>query len=205
MANTLLSAVLQIIAFSLIPFIAYLIRFRKSQSFFDFIGLKSYAGIANVYAVILMIVLATPMLIIATLSDDFRSALLDPSSVTGSIRSLGFGSEAIIIILLAAIFKTGLSEEILFRGFLAKRLIAITSYKTGNLLQALIFGLIHTLLFLNITKDPLFLSLIFFVPTIGAYVKTYLNEKLANGSIIPGWIAHASANIVAYSFIAFIL
>ena len=41
------------------------------------------------------------------------------------------------------IFQTGLSEEILFRGFLAKRLISRFGFATGNLLQGLVFGILH--------------------------------------------------------------
>ena len=32
-----------------------------------------------------------------------------------------------------------------------------------------------------------------------------INEKIANGSIIPGWISHGLANIIAYSVIGFLI
>ena len=205
MVNTFISAFGQAIVFSLIPFIVYLISKKKAKGFFSYIGLKRSNAKANGLALLLMIAIATPILLIASADPDFRSALLDPSSVSGRIRAMGFGLESSIALLLIAVIKTGLSEEILFRGFVAKRLIAVTSFRMGNMIQAIIFGAIHTLLFLNLTDNLLFLVSSFVMPAIGAYIKVYLNEKMAGGSIVPGWIAHASSNLIAYSIIAFVL
>jgi hypothetical protein len=33
----------------------------------------------------------------------------------------------------------------------------------------------------------------------------YLNEKKADGSIIPSWIAHGLANLITYITVAFII
>jgi len=33
----------------------------------------------------------------------------------------------------------------------------------------------------------------------------YIKEKYANGSIVPGWVAHGLGNTISYSIIAFIL
>ena len=205
MVNTFISAFGQAIVFSLIPFIVYLISKKKAKGFFSYIGLKRSNTKANGLALLLMIAIATPILLIASADPDFRSALLAPSSVSGRIRAMGFGQESSTTLLLIAVIKTGLSEEILFRGFVAKRLIAVTSFRMGNMIQAIIFGAIHTLLFLNLTDNLLFLVSSFVMPAIGAYIKVYLNEKMAGGSIVPGWIAHASSNLVAYSIIAFVL
>ncbi len=152
-----------------------------------------------------MLLLASPVVILLFLDEHFKSALTDPSSVSGSIRQMGFGLEAIATILVVALIKTGLSEEIFFRGFVAKRLIAISNFTIGNTIQAVLFGAIHILLFLSITSDPLFLAISFIIPAVGAYFKVILNEKIAGGSILPGWIAHGSANLVSYSVIAFVL
>ncbi len=107
--------------------------------------------------------------------------------------------------IIAATLKTSLSEEIFFRGFLAKRLISVTNFQIGNIVQAVVFGIIHTLLFMSITENIIFLIIIFVFPTVGAYLKTYINEKLGNGSIIPGWIAHGTANLISYSVILFVI
>jgi hypothetical protein len=36
-----------------------------------------------------------------------------------------------------------------------------------------------------------------------AFVMAYINEKKADGSILPGWAVHACANIVASVFVLF--
>lgn len=205
MIETLLHAIKQVLAFAAIPFLVYLIREKKVAGFMDYIGLKRSASKANLYALLLMLVLASTMFIAIMIDKEVIEVLHDPKSVTGNLRRMGFGTESVFTLVVIASLKTSLSEEIFFRGFVAKRLIAVTNYRTGNIIQAVIFGGIHTLLFFAITQNILFLTIIFIIPTIGAYVKVHLNEKLANGSIIPGWIAHASANLLAYSLIAFVL
>ncbi len=204
MANELISAILQIFLFTSIPFFVYLIKTKSTKGFLNYIGLKKSTRKANLLALLVMILIVAPLLILVFTNEEFKEIMTNPKSVTGKIKQMGIGIEAIITILIAAILKTSLSEEIFFRGFLAKRLIAITNFQIGNIIQAVIFGIIHTLLFMSVTENILFLVMIFVFPTVGAYLKTYINERLGNGSIIPSWIAHGTANLVSYSFILFI-
>ena len=204
MFDAISSALQQVAVFCLIPFIGFLIHKRKLKGFWDYIGLKRSNSKANWLGFFLGFGIAAPILIFLNFSPAFKAVLTDPNTVTGAVRALGFGTEAIVTIIMFAIFKTAFAEEVLFRGFLAKRLIAVTNFKTGNVIQALIFGVIHFLLFLMITKNWIFLTFILLVPTIAAYIKVYLNEKMANGSILPGWIAHATGNVLAYSVVGFL-
>ena len=203
MINTLFSAILQLLVFSLIPLLVYLIRYRKLAGFLDYIGLKPSPLKANMLALLITALIALPIIVIGILDEQFLTVLTDPKSVTGQIRQIADPGQTIITVLIMAILKTALAEEIFFRGFVAKRLIALLGFQAGNWLQAVLFGLLHGVLFLSVTDNPLFIAVIFIFPTLGAYFKAYLNEKLANGSIIPGWIAHASGNLVAYSYVAF--
>lgn len=205
MINELISAILQVLLFTSIPFLIYLIKTKSAKGFLNYIGLKKSTRKANLLAILVVILLVAPILILVFTNEEFKEIMTNPESVTGKIKQIGIGIEAIITILIAAILKTSLSEEIFFRGFLAKRLIAVTNFQIGNIIQAIVFGIIHTLLFMSITENVLFLVIIFVFPTVGAYFKTYINEKLAEGSIIPGWIAHGTANLVSYSFIVFYL
>ena len=204
MINELISAILQVIILAFIPFVVYLIRNKQVKGFWNYVGLKRSNARANLLALALVIFTA-PMFWLILTNPDFQDMMSHPSSVSGRIRQMGPGMEAAGVILVAAIIKTALSEEIFFRGFVAKRLIALTNFQIGNVIHAIIFGAIHTLLFLKLTGDPLFLAVIFFFPALGAYFKTYLNERLAHGSIIPGWITHGTSNILSYSMVAFII
>jgi len=205
MVNALTSAITQILVFALTPFLLFVIKNKSAKGFLNYIGLKKPTKKANLLALLIIFLLAIPLLLLTTTNEEFKSIMTNPQSTTGNIKQMGIGLETIITILIAAILRTSLSEEIFFRGFLAKRLIALTNFQTGNFLQALIFGIIHTLFFLPITHNALFLLVIFIFPAMSAYFQTYLNEQYANGSIIPGWIAHGTANLIAYSFVLFAL
>jgi len=203
MINELFSALLQVIVFSSVPFVVYVFKKKTAKGFWNYIGLKRSNTRANLLA-LLLVLFAAPLFWLTLMDPAFQEIMTSPSSVSGKIRQMGMGPETIGVILIAAMIKTALAEEIFFRGFIAKRLIAITNFQIGNVIQSVIFGAIHTLLFLSLTNSVLFLSAIFFFPALGAYFKTYLNEKVADGSIIPGWITHATSNILSYSLVALI-
>jgi membrane protease YdiL (CAAX protease family) len=146
------------------------------------------------------------MIGLALVNDGIKQSMLSPASVTGKFRTMGFNSGTVISLLIMALIKTSLSEEIFFRGFLGKRLINKLGFKTGNLIQASIFGFVHLLLFWFLTKTtvaPLLVITVF--STSMGWIIGYIKEKYANGSIIPGWVAHGLGNTISYSIIAFIL
>jgi membrane protease YdiL (CAAX protease family) len=135
-----------------------------------------------------------------------RAAMLDPNSVTGRLRAMGFTLPTVLTLLVIALFKTALSEEIFFRGFLGKQLINKLGFTTGNIVQAVIFGLVHLLLLWQLTNAPMFAVIfIFFFSTLAGWTIGYIKVKYANGSIVPGWIAHGVGNTISYSIIAFVL
>lgn len=91
---------------------------------------------------------------------------------------------------LATAITTG-AEEILFRGFLAGLLIGRLGFKIGNTLQALLFLAPHALL---LAVAPALWPIL---PTqlLAGWLLGWLRYRC--GSIGPGWLAHAAANIVA--------
>lgn len=130
---------------------------------------------------------------------------MDASSVTGMFRQMSLNFNTVVILLIVAVVKTSLAEEIFFRGFVAKRLIAALGFVKGNFLQATIFGLVHSLLFAPVLKNIFLLLLVFSYPFAAAYFIGYLNEKMGNGSILPGWVMHGLANVLAYAIIGFVI
>jgi len=205
MLDEIFGALLQLLVFTTLPFLVYVIQTKSVKGFGNYIGLTRSTPKANVLAIATSLLFAAPLLLLTLISEEFQTIMFDPTSITGKFRNMEFGAEALTILLVMALFKTSLTEEILFRGFVAKRLIGLLGFRNGNLAQATFFGIIHTALFALITDNTLFLTIIFVVPSIGAYVTVILNEKLANGSILPGWIAHALANVLAYSLVGFVL
>lgn len=112
------------------------------------------------------------------------------------VGEAGRGAYAVLAII--ALFKTSLSEEILFRGLIGKRLIAWLGFQWGNGIQAVLFGLMHLVLLLVPTMSTLAVMLAVAMTGTGGWLSGWLNERMGQGSILPSWAAHGTANLVAY-------
>ena len=121
---------------------------------------------------------------------------------TSEFAGLGIG--ALPAILVYAILNTALSEEILFRGFLLKRISNRFGFVAGNLIQGAMFGLLHGVMFFSSVGAVKAVVIIAFTGIIGMFMG-YVNEKKAGGSIIPSWCIHALANIFSGACAAFSL
>ncbi len=206
MLNEIINAILQVLVFTLIPFVVYLITNRKFKGFFEYIGLKKPPKKALFLALSTSLIFVAGGISLAFVSNEVREVLINPPSITGKIREMGLQPASIILLLILAWVKTSLAEEILFRGFIAKRLVSWLGFKAGNVLQAIFFGSIHLLLFWALSKAGAgFLIFIFLFSGTAGYIVEYINEKYGEGSIIPGWIAHALGNTISYTVIAFMI
>lgn len=120
------------------------------------------------------------------------------TSVWGALatsRFMGAGLLALVPILLYAFIQTGLAEELFFRGFLAKRLCASFGFSCGNAIQAIVFALLHLLLFINYLP-VLSLIAITVLSGINGWIMGWLNEQAAGGSVLPSWMLHSLANLL---------
>ncbi len=100
--------------------------------------------------------------------------------------------------------QTSLPEELLFRGFLLKRMANHMPFVFANTIQAIAFGLLHGVLFASVVSLEVTFFIIFFTGAIAAYLG-FVNEKKAGGSILTSWIIHALANILSGLVAAFSL
>ena len=189
--SKLVSGILELIIVSFIPFMTWLIWRRKKVGFFDWIGLKKVQtkNISQLLQIILGLALVFLLFSVVLFS------WLDPSK-TATADFIGKGIGALPAILAYAILGTALPEEIFFRGFLLKRLQGKLGFLGANLVQSLIFGLIHALMFIQLIG---FLKavLIFAFISLIAYVFGAINEKKAGGSILPSVFIHAFTNTAA--------
>ncbi len=102
------------------------------------------------------------------LSEAFRQLLLSESSPYGKILKTGIDSTAILKALIYCFLQASLAEELLFRGLIAKRLFNTFGLARGNVLQALIFWLMHWALFQMVTGEWFsFLQLVAFATSFG--------------------------------------
>lgn len=195
----LISSIAEIFVFSIVPFIWWMIKYRKTCSFFEWIGLKKIKDFktGNIHYAIFGVEVAFMVLSIFMLY-----SVKGIETATSEFAGLGFA--AIPAILVYAIFNTSLPEEILFRGFMLKRLSGKCGFKEANLMQSITFGIIHGAMFFSLT-GPVKAALITVFTGMIAWAMGYLNEQRADGSILPSWCIHAIANIFSGICSAFLV
>ncbi|MDL2216085.1 CPBP family intramembrane metalloprotease [Ruminococcaceae bacterium OttesenSCG-928-N02] len=201
--SALISAVIQTLLLTLIPFLVYVIGHKTAKGFWRWLGVHKFPQKALVYALII----AGASLILISLPQYwmFRQGYLynnlNASLPAQALAQTGWGIQTMVVTLIWACIQTSFSEEIFFRGFVAKRLIGKIGFLGGNLLNAVLFGGIH--LFGVIAYGFLPSAIIFlFTASIG-FALGYLMEKKAEGSILPGWILHAAVNVLSTVIVSF--
>src|SRR5690606_1814295 len=145
LAAELISSVLQVLVFSLVPLIVHLVSTRSPVGFLRSIGLYRPEARTVWYAVAASLALF-PIMWGACFAAGNVEPLYAPGTVAGMLRAAGLSPETVLALLLIAWVKTSLSEEILFRGFLGRLLIRRLGFAAGNLLQAAVFGIVHGIL-----------------------------------------------------------
>ncbi|WP_396592763.1 lysostaphin resistance A-like protein [Brevundimonas sp. R86498] len=110
----------------------------------------------------------------------------------------------LVALALAALFKTALAEELLFRGLIAKRLYGLLGFHGGNLGQAVLFAAIHLPILLLPQGRGVIGGAVIGFALVVALVSGWLNERLGRGSILPGYGLHAGANLTTYWMLAFV-
>ncbi len=205
MLDALLSALLQVVAFTAIPFFTYLATRRRAAGFMQYVGLITPPARAMAWATALSVATLGVLALVLALFPDIRGALGGAGTAAGRLREVGPSALGIWLLLVGALIQTSLSEEILFRGFVAKRLIERLGFPRGNLLHAAIFALPHLALLLIPAARPTVAGAagLFLYPCTMALIIAYINERVGNGSIVPGWWAHALGNAGGYALLAF--
>ena len=130
---------------------------------------------------------------------------MENSDAVSANAFAGIGAAAILPALIQNFIANGVAEEILYRGFLCKRLCGKLGTAAGIVLQAVLFGLMHNVLYMLVGLDVgLWYHILTFVFTgMGALLLGWLNEKIYNGSIIPSIVLHGAGNFIATMLVAF--
>lgn len=183
-------AVLQVILFGLIPLFWWLATARKKTCFFRWIGLQrpALSDRRRFYCFFIGVTAAFCGLGLILIP------LLVDMDILAASRFAGKGTAALVPAIFYAFIQTGLSEELLFRGFLGKRLSSRFGFATGNTLQAAVFGILHGVMFQG-SGALAAVTLVILTGAVG-WCMGYMNEKLTNGSIVPSWVVHGISNFV---------
>lgn len=193
----LVSSTLQIILFSIIPLICWFVISRKKESFFKWIGLKKITGGKKTWIAIISVAISFILIGLLTLY-----AIRNVKTAT-SVFS-GLGVRAIPSIIVYAAFNTALPEELFFRGFLLKRLIKILGFKRANIIQSLIFGLLHGFIFRSYLGTITLILIVLFTGIVALFMGK-INELYSDGSILPSWIIHTLSNLLSGMCSAFLI
>lgn len=192
MLNELIGAVVQVLLFALVPLIFWFVTARKKESFCKWIGLEKPACKETWKAVLLTALVA--LLYIGAMAMCVR--ILPEGITTAGSMYAGQGISALPSLFFYAFLRTALSEELLFRGFILKRVQDIKGFSVGNTVQALLFGLMHGIPFGIVTRSISALFLLTLIPGLFGWYEGWLNEKRCGGSIVPGWMVHGCLNLL---------
>ncbi|GHV01069.1 CAAX amino protease [Clostridia bacterium] len=195
--NEIIRAIIQLAIFVAIPLIWWLITTRKKENFFVYIGIKKptverKAKFWTPFFLAIIIAVSMSLVLDPLLPNDIQLA---------NARFVGQGTKAGLPIIVFAFFATGLPEEILFRGFISKRISKRLGFIVGNTIQAILFGLLHGATMFPSLGFWIPMLVIVFTGTLG-WLMGYMNEK-ADGSIIPSIILHGLSNVYACLIVAF--
>jgi len=184
--NKLLGSVIEIAVFLIIPVLWWLITTKRKENFFYWIGLRKTNNNRNIVVLIIIGIIAFCGV------GFFLLYMVKGMEIAASeFSGLSYGGLPAAVIY--AFLGTGLPEELIFRGFLLKRLSNKFGFIAGNSVQGLLFGLLHGVLMFSVFGIIKTALVVIFVTVIALYIG-FINERRANGSIIPGWIIHGASN-----------
>ena len=205
LAQEIVNTIVQFAVVILIAGAVYFIAGKNRGNFLHFTGLRLPTGRAMIWALAAALVFV-PLTIALFYFSPLKDAAVADSTVAGNIRANGFSGETMAVVAVVALLKTSFTEELFFRGLIAKSFIRWFGFTVGAVLQAAVFGAVHLLIFVA-PGGPDFswpVALSFFgVPFLMGWVIVWLNERVGNGSIAPGWLVHGLGNLVAYPLLAF--
>ncbi len=192
----IINAIVQLVLFSALPYVYWRGIKGKKQDFFTWLGFKGIRTKSRRGLVELIIAIGSGLIFITFTSVFLIPQLLEDGVLLATSQFSNYKIGTIFSIIIYAVIQTGLSEEILFRGFLGKFFMRILGYFQGNIIQAGLFGIMHLVLFLGKVSSLNLVLIAVLTGSIG-YFMGYINERKAGGSILPSWIAHSLANIVS--------
>ena len=193
--NILISSIVQIVIVGIIPFIWWLITARKKEPFLIWIGLKKFkeikkVGIKMTITFVLFLLLSIYILIIVQ------------NVGTATSQFSGLGASGIAGAIIYSFIQTSFTEELFFRGFLLKRICHKFGFYIGNLIQSILFALLHCVMFVSLTNMFNVVLITIFTGII-AFAMGFINEKEAEGSIIPSWCIHGVSDLFSAIFSLF--
>lgn len=205
--SSITTMIVNLIIFSIIPLIWWLVFHRKKANFFTWLGFKKPHLEAKWWMLLIFAVLYFFFYhfdFTVFISEEAMEVLENSDSIADNVYK-GLGFAAVIPALIENFIANGVAEEILYRGFLCKRLCSKFGTVPGLVVQAVLFGLMHNALYIlaGIPVDFSYHLLMFLFTGTGALLLGFLNEKIYNGSLWPSILLHGMGNFIGSLCTAF--
>ncbi|MEO1040588.1 MAG: type II CAAX endopeptidase family protein [Pseudomonadota bacterium] len=197
-------AILLSIFFWLLTRVVVAVQRKEPEGYLQWVGFTPI-GAASLRLTLLVMSFLLVLSVFTSVLGPLRDISSAPGTVIYQVQQLGIAPETFVIIFIIAVFKTGLSEEIVFRGIIAKRLINWFGFQVGNLVQALIFMAAHIPLLFLAGPTELHAGIVALLVTrmtLSGWLLGWLCHR-SGGSILPCWILHSSMNAIFYPILAF--
>ena len=197
--SALLTVCTNIIVLCSVPFIWWLVKWKKEVSFFEWVGLYTPKLKANWWVVgIYVIAYAIEYLFDwGMFMPETDRAIFDAKAVADAPSA---GIYAIVASFIVNVFANGFCEEVFFRGFLTKRMISKLGFWPGVIAPSALFAVTHNILWLIAGFDISIIAhlVMFSQILVGGMLLAYLNERICNGSMIPSFLVHGLGNFFSF-------
>lgn len=196
MLKRIIQGFIQLSFFTIIPLIYYMISHKKLVGFFNWVGIKAININSELFTYMLLVLIVMSVIsILPLIYLRNKGHLTDDKLYINNFVNNKMGFALIVEVLIYSTIITAFGEEIFFRGFLVKVLIAPFGFIVGNMIHSVIFGLIHGLPLMKYGKKIVIVVSV--LPTVSAYLLSWNNLMNASGSIIPSIIIHSTVNFVS--------
>lgn len=184
---------------------------KKRKKFSEFIGFRnSKHQLDKRYFLILLGLILFSVIttyLQFSFSETFRGFLTSDTSPYGKIlKGSGLSFISLLAGFIYCFISAGGSEEVLFRGLIAKNLFSWLGNFYGNISQAFIFWLMHLVIFRFVTGEWFsWVQAFGFVVSFGlGLVLGYVNFRKNGQSIWPSWLAHGIVNFSTFLTLFFL-
>lgn len=195
--KTIKQGLIQLALFTSIPLVVYLIMNRTTTGFLDRMGLYLPNSLWSFIITYIFIRSLKPFQMKIYNKIFLKDKTKKEKSFKGVNEDLieeGYNRETAAAAIFRGLITTGLSEEILFRGFIARGLIGAFGFVAGNIIQAIIFALPHALPIIIKEKEIGIGVYEFFRVFVLAICMGWIMMFLCSGSILPLWAEHGINN-----------
>jgi len=196
-----------LLVFSALPVLWWWVRHRREGGFFHWVGLYRPQLQSSIWVLVAFAVVYGFFynFDFTCLASPETLAYLESSAQVSANVYAGMGVAAIPAALIENFIANGLAEEILFRGFLCRRLCARFGSIPGILMQGVLFGIMHNLLYLaaGLQVGLWYHLLVFGFTGMGALLLGWLDQRIFNGSIWPSVLLHGAGNFLSSMLVAF--